>query len=81
MLISVIGISRNSRIGLTLVKSIQEVNGCVYTVLGTHWNTLYPDYIRNIHAVNGCGYTVPGTYLNALRHCFQLVPVIYMCPE
>jgi len=35
------------------VKSIQEKNDCVYTVLGTHWNTLYPDCVRNIHAVNG----------------------------
>jgi len=63
------------------VKSIQEKNVCVYTVLGTHWNTLYPDCIRNIHAVNGCGYTVPGTHWNTLRHCFQLVPGIYMCPK
>jgi len=42
------------------VKSIQEVNDHVYTVLRMYWNTLYPDYIRNIHAVkvNGRGYTL-----------------------
>jgi len=34
----------------------------VYTVLGTHWNILYPDCIRNIHAANGRGYTLPGTH-------------------
>jgi len=62
------------------VKSIQEVNHRVYTLLGMHWNTLYPDCVRNIHVVNGCGYTVPGTHWNALRYCFQLVPGIYMCP-
>jgi len=56
------------------VNSIQEVNDHFHTVLGTHWNTLYPDCIRNIHAVNGCGYTVLGTHLNALRHCFQPLP-------
>jgi len=31
--------------------------------------------------VNGRGYTFPGTHGNALRHCFQLVPGIYMCPK
>jgi len=44
------------------VKGIQEKNDCVYTFLGTHRNTLYPDCIRNIHAVNGHGYTVPGMH-------------------
>jgi len=44
------------------VKSIQEENDRVYTVLGTHWNALYPDCVRNIHAVNGRGYTVPGMH-------------------
>jgi len=45
------------------VKSTQEVNDRVYTVLGMHWNTLYPDCIRNIHAANGRGYTLPwGTH-------------------
>ena len=38
------------------MKSIQEEIDRVYTVLGKHWNTLYPDCIRNIHAVNGHGY-------------------------
>ena len=58
------------------MKSIQQENDRVYTVLGTHWNTLYPDCIRNIHAVNGRGYTVPGTHWSTLRHCSQLVPGI-----
>jgi len=38
------------------------VNDGVHTVLGTQWNTLYPDCIRNLHAVNGRGYTLPGTH-------------------
>ena len=38
------------------------MNDRVYTVLGRHWNTLYPDCIRNIHAVNGHGYTVLGMH-------------------
>jgi len=59
------------------VKSTQEVNDHVYTVLGMHWNTLYPDCISNIHVLNGRGYTVLGTHWNALRHCFQLVPGIF----
>jgi len=33
----------------------------VYSVLGMHWNALYPAGVRNTHAVNGRGYTVPGT--------------------
>jgi len=41
---------------------MHKVNDRVYTVLGVHWNTLYPDCIRNIHAVNGRGYTLPGTH-------------------
>ena len=36
------------------------MNERVYTVMGTYWNTLYPDCVRNIHAVNGHGYTVSG---------------------
>ena len=63
------------------VKSIQEEDDHVYTVLGTHLNTLYSDCVRNIHTVNGHGYMVPGTHWNTLLHCFQLVPGIYMCPE
>jgi len=38
------------------------MNEHVYTVLGTYWNTRYPDFIRNIHVVNGHGYTLPGTH-------------------
>jgi len=34
------------------VKSIQEVNERVYTVLGMYWNTLYLDCVRNTCAVN-----------------------------
>ena len=47
---------------LNSVKSTQEVNERLYTVLGTHWNTLYPDCVRNIHVVNGRGYTLLGTH-------------------
>jgi len=46
-----------------LCENIQEVNErAIYTVPGTHWNTLYPDCVRNIHVVNRRGYTVPGTH-------------------
>ena len=39
-----------------LCKNIQELNERIYTVLGTHWNTRYPDCVRNIHVVNARGY-------------------------
>ena len=60
------------------LKIMQDVNERVLTVPGTYWNTRYPDSVRNIHSVNGRGYTLPGTHWNALRHCFQLVPGIFM---
>jgi len=59
------------------VKNTQEVNKCIYAVLGTHWNRRYPDCVRNIRVVNGHGYTLPGTHWNALCHCFQLLPGIF----
>ena len=49
----------------------------IYALLGTQWNTLYPDCVKCIHTLNGRGYAVTGMHWNALCHCFQLVPGIF----